>query len=349
MLILTNKDCVRLGKVVSLRSKITLKREVTMKRMKLYEADDKMIDLISDNYSMLQGLSAFGIRLGFGDKTVSKICSEQGVDCYTFLTVVNFLINGYTPKETDEKISVKTLLDYLRASHRYFLDFQLPSIRKKLEETLSQSDNLAVLIMRLYDEYAHDIHIHMKYEEKTLFPYVEALIKGEQKTNYNVDIFSKHHSDTTGKFHELKNIIIKYLPHDGLANNQLTATLYDIYNNEEWLCNHSDVEEVLFVPAIRILEQKLRTDDVSAHISSMINNADSKESISEREKEIILCLVQGMSNKEIANKLFISVNTVITHRRNIVRKLQIHSLAGLTIYAIANNLIDKRCFTAKSN
>jgi regulator of cell morphogenesis and NO signaling len=49
-----------------------------------------------------------------------------------------------------------------------------------------------------------------------------------------------------------------------------------------------------------------------------------------------------MSNKEIANQLFISVNTVITHRRNIVRKLQIHSLAGLTIYAIANNLIDTR-------
>ena len=68
-----------------------------MKSLKLYEADDKMIDLISDNYSMLQGLSAFGIRLGFGDKTVDEVCSEQGVDCHTFLTVVNFLINGYAP------------------------------------------------------------------------------------------------------------------------------------------------------------------------------------------------------------------------------------------------------------
>ena len=316
-----------------------------MKRMKLYEADDKMIDLISDNYSMLQGLSAFGIRLGFGDKTVSEICSEQKVDCYTFLLVVNFLINGYAPKGTDDKISVKTLLEYLRASHSYFLDFQLPSIRKKLEASLHQDDHLAALILRLYDEYAHDIRLHMKYEEKTLFPYVEALLWGEQKSGYNVDIFSKHHSDTTGKFHELKNIIIKYLPHDGLANNQLTATLYDIYNNEEWLCNHSNVEEVLFVPAIRMLEQKLKSEDVSARISNMISQVDSKEAISEREKEIIVCLVQGMSNKEIAHQLFISVNTVTTHRRNSVRKLQIHSLAGLTIYAIANNLIDNKCFT----
>ena len=313
-----------------------------MKRMKLYEADDKMIDLIGDNHSMLQGLSAFGIRLGFGDKTVNEICEEQGVDCYTFLTVVNFLINGYTPKDTDGKISVRTLLEYLRASHRYLLDFQLPSIRRKLEESLTQNSSLVALIMRLYDEYAHDIRLHMKYEEKTLFPYVESLLRGEQRPGYNVEIYSRHHSDTKGKFHELKNIIIKYLPHDGLANNQLTATLYDIYNNEEWLSNHSNVEEVLFVPAIRLLEQKNKHDDVSARISNMIRKADTREAISEREREIIVCLVQGMSNKEIANHLFISVNTVNTHRRNIVRKLQIHSLAGLTIYAIANDLIDKR-------
>lgn len=313
--------------------------------MKLYEADDKMIDLISDNYSMLQGLSAFGIRLGFGDKTVCEVCREQDVDCYTFLMVVNFLINGYTPKESDEKISVKTLLGYLQASHRYFIDFQLPSIRTKLEESLQKGDGLATLILRLYDEYAHDIRLHMKYEEKTLFPYVEALLRREQTSGYNVDIFSKHHSDTKGKFQELKNIIIKYLPHNGLANNQLTATLYDIYNNEEWLLNHSNVEEILFVPAIRLLEQKVKEDDVSTRLSNMIKNAESTESVSEREKEIIICLVQGLSNKEIAAQLFISVNTVITHRRNISRKLQIRSLAGLTIYAIANNLIDSKCLT----
>lgn len=313
-----------------------------MKRMKLYEADDKMIDLISDNYSMLQGLSAFGIRLGFGDKTVSEICEQQGVDCYTFLTVVNFLINGYAPKEIDEKVSVSTLLNYLRASHRYFLDYQLPAIRKKLEETLSKDNNLDILILKLYDSYANDIRKHMKYEDKTLFPYVEALLRGERPSDYNVEIFSKHHSDTTGKFHELKNIIIKYLPHDGLTNNQLTATLYDIYNNEEWLSNHSNVEELLFVPAIRSMEQNMHNDNVSAHISSLIRRAENNEPISEREKEIIVCLVQGLSNKEIANRLYISVNTVTTHRRNIIRKLQIHSLAGLTIYAIANNLIDSK-------
>lgn len=329
-----------------------------MIRVKLYEADDKMIDIISDNYSMLQGLSAFGIRLGFGDKTVSEVCSSQDVDCHTFLTVVNFLINGYAPKGTDERISVKTLLTYLQASHRYFLDFQLPSIRRKLEESLSKGDELAILILRLYDEYARDVHMHMKYEEQTLFPYVKALLANEQKqhvfgkpdepwrenkgkANFNVEIFSKNHGSTTSKLQELKHIIIKYLPQYGLSNNQLTATLFDIYNIEEWLNNHSQVEDVIFVPAIRLLEQQIKAQDASSRISQIINNAESREAISDREREIIVCLVQGLSNKEIADRLCISIHTVITHRRNIARKLQIHSLAGLTLYAIANNLIDR--------
>lgn len=62
--------------------------------------------------------------------------------------------------------------------------------------------------------------------------------------------------------------------------------------------------------------------------------------LSSREKEIITCVVKGMTNKEIADSLFLSAHTVITHRRNIARKLQIHSPAGLTIYAIVNKLVE---------
>lgn len=65
-----------------------------------------------------------------------------------------------------------------------------------------------------------------------------------------------------------------------------------------------------------------------------------QDTLSQREKEIICCVVRGMTNKEIAEKLFLSIHTVITHRRNIARKLQIHSPAGLTIYAIVNKLVE---------
>lgn len=78
----------------------------------------------------------------------------------------------------------------------------------------------------------------------------------------------------------------------------------------------------------------------------LMNVSDAEEEtggtdvLSGREKEIVMCVVKGMTNKEIADALFLSTHTVITHRRNIARKLQIHSPAGLTIYAIVNKLVE---------
>ena len=312
-----------------------------MKNQKQYEADDKMITLIRDNYDLLQALGSFGISLGFGDKTVRETCEDNDVDTYTFLAVVNFTINGYGDYENDEQLSVPTLMLYLDASHKYYLDFQLPFIRKELEESLSPGDSLAQLILRFYDEYAHEIRRHMMYEQKTLFPYVQALLDGKTPTEYSIETFSKHHKEADKKLRELKLLIIKYLPSDGLHNNKLTATLHDIYDNEEWLRQHAMVENRIFVPALRRLEQLSKQNDVTKNISGMVlGAAQNADALSDRERDVIVSLVQGMSNKEIADHLFISVNTVITHRRNIARKLQIHSPAGLTIYAIINGLVD---------
>ena len=81
-----------------------------------------------------------------------------------------------------------------------------------------------------------------------------------------------------------------------------------------------------------------------ANLTHTPEEEDEKESeneaLSQREKEIITCVVKGMTNKAIADKLYLSIHTVITHRRNIARKLQIHSPAGLTIYAIVNKLVE---------
>lgn len=86
-------------------------------------------------------------------------------------------------------------------------------------------------------------------------------------------------------------------------------------------------------------------DDVYDKIKKVLmtekqENTGSTESLSNREREIIVCVVKGMTNKEIAEKLCLSIHTVITHRRNISNKLQIRSAAGLTIYAIVNKLVD---------
>ncbi len=88
-----------------------------------------------------------------------------------------------------------------------------------------------------------------------------------------------------------------------------------------------------------------KTADVEQKISAAVNvNANETrgdgEELSAREKEILVCVAKGMLNKEIADHYNISIYTVITHRKNITRKTGIKTVAGLTVYALLNNLID---------
>lgn len=78
------------------------------------------------------------------------------------------------------------------------------------------------------------------------------------------------------------------------------------------------------------LETVLRTE----------GQAETAQTLSPREKEIIIGVVKGLTNKQIADNLHISTHTVMTHRKNIAGKLQIHSPAGLTIYAIVHKLVE---------
>lgn len=96
----------------------------------------------------------------------------------------------------------------------------------------------------------------------------------------------------------------------------------------------------LFDDTISVIDD---LDTISAKISRLSTSSpfsEEKETLSLREKEIISLVVRGMTNQEIADKLFLSIHTVITHRRNIARKLEIHSATGLTIYAIVNKIVD---------
>lgn len=84
-------------------------------------------------------------------------------------------------------------------------------------------------------------------------------------------------------------------------------------------------------------------DKIKEAIINLVNKekkSDVSKELSVREKEIIVCIVKGMTNKLIADQLCISTHTVIAHRRNITSKLQINSSSGLTIYAIVNKLVD---------
>lgn len=298
-----------------------------------------MRKLVADNPLLLMAMSRFGISLGFGEKTVGELCREQGVDLPTFLAVANYLTSG---EVIVEDISVGSMMAYLGNAHNYFLKFQLPEIRRRLVEAVSTSgnDDVAMLILKFYDGYTAEVAKHMHYEEHTVFDYVRLLLNGERNPKFSINVFASGHHRIDTKLSELKDIIIRYLPERN--NHLLNAVLFDIMNCSADLLSHCSVEDTLFVPAVVRLEQ-----DVEARSCRLRKATDTPEGeddgadteLSERERDILVGVASGLSNKEIADKLCISVHTVTTHRRNIANKLQIHSGAGLAIYAVLHGIV----------
>lgn len=226
-----------------------------MNKYMKYAATDKMSDLICENYSLLLVMSRFGLSLGFGDKTVEQVCEQQGVHTGTFLAVVNFMDDECgVADEYHHKISVEALTDYLRQAHSYFLDFNLPAIRRKLIDAIDCSRNdVAFLILKFFDEYAGEVRAHMEYENQVVFEYVNKLLQGKDTQGYSIQVFAARHNQIEVKLTELKNIIVKYYPATA-NNNLLNSVLFDIYSCEKDLCSHCRVEDYIFVPLITEIE-----------------------------------------------------------------------------------------------
>ncbi len=307
----------------------------------MYSPTDKMATLMSSEPEALQIIARFRMPLGIGDKTIQEVCRENNVHTPTFLTVVNYKLSQDSTIINFDNISLETLMEYLRQAHAYFFNFSLPMLRRKLIEAINYSvsdSKIPMLIIRFFDEYVSEVSLHMQHENEQLFPYAEKLISGERPDGFNIEIFAHQHravddQHIANKMAELKNLIVKYYPQSG-ENDLLTSALFDIFQTEKDLATHCDIEDNILLPAVRQLEQKRRNNPEKK------KTIEPQEELSEREKDVLIEVVKGLSNKEIADALCISIHTVISHRKNISHKLNIHSPAGLTIYAIVNNLVD---------
>ena len=139
----------------------------------------------------------------------------------------------------------------------------------------------------------------------------------------------------TDKLSEIKNLIIKYYPTkptstEGTVTYTLISVMSDLWHTEQDFADHCAIEDDILRPALA---------NVRPHYKQQ-KEITTNEELSDRERDVLIQVVRGLSNKEIADVLCISMHTVVSHRKHITRKLNIHSTAGLTIYAIVNHLID---------
>ncbi len=219
----------------------------------------KMYEVVSDNPRFLLVLEYFNIPLGFGDLTIQEICEKYNVNKQLFLTISNL----YCCKEAVnidarhfDKRDAFLILEYLKASHIYFIDEKIPRLKRIIEEksTNSPEEKFTKLINKFVHDYAEEVFDHINYENTVVFPYIDALLHEQERDRaYNIEQFRKHHSNIEVKLADLKNLLIKHVPpeYDSLVRRQLLFELYDL---EQDINVHDFIENNLLIPIIERLE-----------------------------------------------------------------------------------------------
>lgn len=216
--------------------------------------DDVIIDIINDDYTILPLLSRFSIPLGLGNETLNDVCRRNDIDVKALLLVLNYIRTGIIDSSYISVISPLEVVRFLKNSHDYFINYKFGHIRKNLIAALDLETNPTNnLILKFFDSFVKKVEDHFRYEENTVFPYVENLVDGK-KSAYTIEIFERHHEEVVDALAELKNIILRY--YRTTAPNLMYDVLVDIYNCEEDLASHSDIENNLLIPMVYDLERK---------------------------------------------------------------------------------------------
>ena len=298
-----------------------------------------MSELVESNYHLIGILSRLGIKGSFSDRTVEEVCRRYGFDPDTFILLCSvYTFRDYKPSDAALRAcNLSDVLRYLHSSHEYYVDSALTSLSPSIEEMIAGTTPVQQSVIRkFYGDYRSELVKHFAYEEETVIPYIRELMLGRPRPGFTIADFEENHSNVDESLSDLKNIVLQSLPAECDGERRMEV-LSNIFHLQEDLRHHTYIEDRVLVPMVEILEKE-GPDGFREPENG--ESPEDGESLSEREKEVLVLVAKGLLNKEIADRLNISVNTVITHRKNITRKTGIKTAPGLTVYAILGGLID---------
>lgn len=279
-------------------------------------------ELLIANSHLIPIVNRFGVRLGVGDKTIIAVCKENDVNVYFFITLLQIYID--VDLYTDEYralYDVSDVIEYLKVTIEYFSNVTIPNIEKHFSPLIAMSDG---------DNEELKLLNKILYQFKSDFS--NQTQQGlEQKTEYSIDLLK-----------DLKSILIKHI--SGNYNHNLVYAvifLIDSLKKEILLLNR--IFDLLLSPKLEELDSD-NIESLSHIFTDEQKNISSDSYLTNREIEVLKMIVQGNTNKETAHKLNISLNTVLSHRKNIISKTGVKTISGLTFYAISNGYVSSAGF-----
>jgi regulator of cell morphogenesis and NO signaling len=290
---------------------------------------------------------------------------EKKLQSFNVLMIVSYLQKTHAYYRETQVPLVEKLLNALMRNHlaeknnvkllkKFFLGY-----KKELFAHLDREEKTTFPYIKKAYQLFHSFRMTQK--ERTAL------------SQYSMQVYEEEHSDIDEKLYDLKNILIKYV-RGRAAESLYHEVIFELFRLEKDIQDHTRIENNVLMPLVVEMENVLfhihKKKSMHAHGTAagpavhspederhMSGNANldyripshlkqngpwDQEDLSQREREVLQLVACGFINKEIADKLYISLHTVISHRKNITRKLQIKTVAGLTIYALLNGLISSK-------
>jgi len=310
--------------------------------------DQPLRELLFLHPHLMPMIHALGLRGPYGEASLRQVCKEQNVLEPVLLALLQAgLCDDFKWKETLPSYGL----------------LQLSELTKTLTDEIRT---------RLMDWFSHYRAFYNKLEmpEQAAFEHtVRAAIDGLKMHSEELDlwviphitgIYELYYSPeyTSGKSNLLR-YSIEFFPQKALPHAPLFAwensvetfsnwqSLWDFHQILVLMLALERVEERLLKPVVLRMEediittfQKKKSKPMRLAFLSLPEAEPLLELLSKREQEVLGLVAQGLMNKEIAERLHISLTTVISHRKHLVGKLGIHSLAGLTVYAYTHGFLD---------
>ena len=287
-------------------------------------------DIIYRNPTIIPIISRFGIQLGLGDKTILEIAREHDIDADFFVLVLNTYLNeDYFPEVELQSLTAEQVSEYLTKTDDYYLHLQLPNIEKHLNAFIRMS-TLPVTAGGQYGEKGKTEETDGTENPLTLLS--KLLEDFKEALRVQIEDPSRPGDQAEQILAEMQHIMIRFL--SGNYNENLCyATVFAVNSMENDLRRHNRIRRRIFHPVLEA--------EMTGRKAVSRRQAEYRETkkLTPRELEVLKLIVEGKLNKEIADRLHISFQTVLTHRKNITSKLGIKTVSGLTFYAIMNGLV----------